>query len=124
MTDKYPVTVDEVRDAQDNLKVGMTEHEQKNFKEAIEAFKKSAMIHPFDENHLQELEKKLKAGSYKLQQESIAFMGCACVHLNEMIHGLDEDEKQQVPIDDSLMKAFKEWWKYVYPESGVFIQHF
>ena len=31
----------------------MEEHEQKNFKEAIEAFKKSAMIHPFDENHLQ-----------------------------------------------------------------------
>ena len=109
MTDKYAVTVDEVRDAQDSLKVGMEEHEQKNFKEAIEAFKKSAMIQPFDENHLQELEKKLKAGSYKLQQESIAFMGCACVHLNEMIHGLDEDQKQQVPVDDSLMNAFKEW---------------
>ena len=109
MTEKYPVTVDEVRDAQDNLKVGITEHEQKKFKEAIEAFKKSAMIHPFDENHLGELEKKLKEGSYKLQQESIAFMGCAAVHLNEMIHGLDEDEKQQVPVDDSLMKAFKEW---------------
>ena len=78
MTEKYPVTVDEVRDAQDNFKTGVSEHEQKNFKEAIEAFKKSAMIHPFDENHLEELEKKLKAGSYKLQQESIAFMGCAC----------------------------------------------
>ena len=109
MTEKYPVTVDEVRDAQDNLKIGITEHEQKNFKEAIEAFKRSAMIHPFDENHLGDLEKKLKEGSYKLQQESIAFMGCAAVHLNEMIHGLDENEKQQVPVDDSLMKAFKEW---------------
>ena len=106
MTDKYAVTVDEVRDAQDSLKIGMEEHEQKNFKEAIEAFKKSAMIHPFDENHLQELEKKLKAGSYKLQQESIAFMGCACVHLNEMIHGLDEDQKQQVPVDDSLTVSY------------------
>ena len=31
MTDKYAVTVDEVRDAQDNLKIGMEEHEKKNF---------------------------------------------------------------------------------------------
>ena len=35
MTDKSPVTVDEVREAQDNLKIGMPEHEHKNFKEAI-----------------------------------------------------------------------------------------
>ena len=76
---------------------------------AIEAFKKSAMIHPFDENHLSELEAKLKEGSFKLQQESIAFMGCAAVHLNEMIHGLDEDEKQEVPVDESLMSTFKDW---------------
>lgn len=109
MTENYPITVDEVRDAQDNLKEGITQHENKNYKEAIEAFKKSAMIHPFDENHLSELEAKLKEGSFKLQQESIAFMGCAAVHLNEMIHGLDEDQKQEVPVDDSLMNAFKEW---------------
>ena len=109
MTEKYPVTVDEVRDAQDNLKIGITEHEQKNFKEAIEAFKKSAMIHPFDENHLDEFEKKLKAGNFKLQQESIGYMGCAAVHLNEMIHGLDEDEKQEVPVDESLMNTLKDW---------------
>jgi hypothetical protein len=38
-----------VRDAQDSLRTGITEHEAKNFKEAIAAFKKSAMIHPFDE---------------------------------------------------------------------------
>ena len=75
----------------------------------IEAFKKSAMIHPFDENHLGELEKKLREGSYKLQQESIAFMGCAAVHLNEMIHGIDEDQKQEVPVDESLLNTFKEW---------------
>ena len=109
MTDKYAVTVDEVRDAQDSLKIGMEEHEQKNFKEAIEAFKQSIMIHPFDENHLKEFEKKLKAGNFKLQQESIGYMGCAAVHLNEMIHGLDEDQKQEVPVDESLMNAFKEW---------------
>ena len=109
MTEKTPVTVDEVRDAQDNFKNGATEHESKNYKEAIAAFKKSAMIHPFDEKHLSELEVKLKEASYKLQQESIAFMGCAAVHLNEMIHGLDEDQKQEVPVDESLMNAFKEW---------------
>ena len=109
MTDKYPITVDEVRDAQDSLRTGITEHEAKNFKEAIAAFKKSAMIHPFDEQHISELETKLKGGNFKLQQESIAFMGCAAVHLNEMIHGLDEDQKQEVPIDDSLMNAFKDW---------------
>ena len=109
MTEKTPVTVDEVRDAQDNFKNGATEHESKNYTEAIAAFKKSAMIHPFDEKHLSELEAKLKEASYKLQQESIAFMGCAAVHLNEMIHGLDEDQKQEVPVDESLMNAFKEW---------------
>lgn len=109
MTEKTPVTVDEVRDAQDNFKNGATEHENKNYKEAIAAFKKSAMIHPFDEKHLSELEAKLKEASYKLQQESIAFMGCAAVHLNEMIHGLDDDQKQEVPVDESLMNAFKEW---------------
>ena len=109
MTDKYPITVDEVRDAQDTLRTGISEHEAKNFKEAIAAFKESAMIHPFDENHLSELELKLKGGNFKLQQESIAFMGCAAVHLNEMIHGLDEEQKEEVPIDDSLMNAFKDW---------------
>jgi hypothetical protein len=109
MTEKYPISVDEVRDAQDSLRTGITEHEAKNFKEAIAAFKKSTMIHPFDENHLSELETKLKGGNFKLQQESIAYMGCAAVHLNEMIHGLSEDEKQEVPIDDSLMNAFKDW---------------
>ena len=67
------------------------------------------MIHPFDEQHISELETKLKGGNFKLQQESIAYMGSAAVHLNEMIHGLDEDQKQEVPIDDSLTNAFKDW---------------
>ena len=109
MTKKYPVTVDEVRDAQDYFKKGSTQHESKNFKEAIDAFKQSIMIHPFDENHLGEFEKKLKSGNFKLQQESIGYMGCAAVHLNEMIHGLDEDQKQEVPVDESLINTFKEW---------------
>ena len=106
MTEKYPITVDEVRDAQDHFKNGSIQHESKNFKEAIEAFKKTISIHPFDENHLDEFEKKLKAGNFKLQQESIGYMGCAAVHLNEMIHGLDEDQKEEVPVDESLINTF------------------
>ena len=97
MTKKYPVTVDEVRDAQEYFKKGSTQHESKNFKEAIDAFKQSIMIHPFDDNHLGEFEKKLKAGNFKLQQESIGYMGCASVHLNEMIHRWFELECKPVP---------------------------
>ena len=109
MTEDKPVTVEEVRSAQENLKNGITLHEKKNFKEAIAAFKKSAMIHPFDEQHISELETKLKGGNFKLQQESIAYMGCAAVHLNRLIQGLEEGQKQEVPVDDSLMNAFKGW---------------
>ena len=57
MTKKYPITVDEVRDAQEHFKEGSVQHESKNFKEAIKAFKQSIMIHPFDENHLDDFEK-------------------------------------------------------------------
>ncbi len=104
-----PVTVEEVRSAQESLKNGITLHEAKNFKEAIEDFKKSAMVHPFDSKHVEELGAKLKSGSYKLQQESIAYMGCAAVHLNKLIKDLNEDQRQEVPVDESLMSAFKEW---------------
>ena len=109
MAEENPITVEEVRSAQENLKNGITLHEKKSFKEAIDEFKKAAMTHPFDSKHVEDLGTKLKSGSYKLQQESIAYMGCAAVHLNEMIHGLDEDQKQEVPIDDSLTNAFKDW---------------
>ncbi len=109
MSENFPISVDEMRDAQEHLKNGITLHEKKEFKEAIEAFKKVAMIHPFDTKHIDELSAKLKEGSYKLQQESIAFMGCAAVHFNELVRGLDEEKKQEVPLDESLMKAFKDW---------------
>ncbi|MBT5347881.1 MAG: hypothetical protein HOL55_03830, partial [Nitrospina sp.] len=49
------------------------------------------------------------SGSYKLQQESIAYMGCAAGHLNKLIQGLEDGQRQEVPVDDSLMNAFKEW---------------
>ena len=46
------VTVEEVREAQEYLKTGITQSEEKNFIEASEAFKKSASVHPFDEKHI------------------------------------------------------------------------
>jgi hypothetical protein len=109
MAQDMSVTVEEVRDAQVSLKSGVTLHENKDYKAAIEAFKKSAEIHPFDSKHVDELGTRLKAGSYKLQQESIAYMGCAAVHLNRLIQDLEEGQRQEVPVDESLMQAFKDW---------------
>ena len=109
MAEDNSITVEEVRSAQESLKNGITLHEKKSFKESIEEFKKTAMTHPFDSKHVEELGVKLKSGSYKLQQESIAYMGCAAVHLNKLIQGLEDGQRQEVPVDDSLMNAFKEW---------------
>jgi len=109
MAEDKPITVEEVRSAQECLKNGITLHEKKSFKESIEEFKKAATTHPFDSKHVEELGAKLKTGSYKLQQESIAYMGCAAVHLNKLIQGLEENQKQEVPVDESLMSAFKGW---------------
>jgi hypothetical protein len=51
----------------------------------------------------------LKSGSYKLQQESIAYMGCAAVHLNKLIQYLEPEQSEEVPVDESLTSAFKDW---------------
>jgi hypothetical protein len=104
-----PVTVEQVREAQEYLKLGMSLHEKKNFSEAIEEFKKTALIHPFDENHLPELTKKLKAGGYKKQQESIAYMGCATVHLQHLVQELSDDQQEEVPVDEQFITIFKDW---------------
>ena len=103
------VTVEEVRSAQESLKNGIKLHEKKSYKEAIEEFKESAMTHPFDLKHVDELGMKLKSGSYKLQQESIAYMGCAAVHLNKLIKYLEPEKIEEVPVDESLTNAFKDW---------------
>ena len=108
MTDRA-VTVEDVRQAQEHFKVGDINYKDKNFKEAAVAFKASVKVHPYDEGHLAELEKKLKAGQYKLHQESIAYMGCAAVQLNRMIQELTEEQRDQVPLDEGLMKVFQEW---------------
>ena len=102
-------TVEQVRQVQDCFKAGVDFHGEKKFKEAIESFKNGAAVNPFQEGHLDELSKKLKAMSVKLVQESIAYMGCAAVHLKSMIDELDESERDLVPVDDSLLDAFKDW---------------
>lgn len=104
-----PTTVEQVREAQEHFKKGSALHESKDFKEAIEAFKKCASINPYDEKHLEELTKKLKTGSYKFMQESIAYMGCAAVHLNQLISELTPEEVDQVPLDKSLSEVFNTW---------------
>ncbi len=102
-------TAEQVRQIQDHFKEGTEYHNEKKYKEAIEAFKNGAAINPFDENHLEELDKKLKAMSVKLVQESIAYMGCAAVHLKSSIDELSENEKDLVPIDTSLTDVFTGW---------------
>ncbi len=104
-----PTTVEHVRQSQQHFKNGMDLHKEQKYKEAIEEFRKGAEINPFEENHIKELSQRLKSMSAKLVQESTAYMGCAAVHLNELIQELSEDECQQVPIDESLQKAFDSW---------------
>ncbi|MEE9258668.1 MAG: hypothetical protein V3U37_03910 [Nitrospinaceae bacterium] len=102
-------TVEDVREAQVHFQEGSRLHEEKDFNRAIETFKKTASVCPYDEKHLEELQKKLKGGSYKLQQESTAYMGCAAVHLNSLINELDDDQKKRVPVDEHLIDMFKGW---------------
>ena len=106
---RQQATVEQVRQVQEYFKAGTDFHGEKKFKEAMESFKNAAAVNPFQEGHLDELSKKLKAMSVKLVQESIAYMGCAAVHLKGMIDELSENERELVPVDDSLLDAFKEW---------------
>lgn len=103
------VTVEQVREAQESFKNGYNLHQEQQYKEAIEAFKQATSINQPDEGHLPELSKKLKAMSVKLIQESIAYMGCAAIHLQHLVDQLSEDEQAQVPVDDNLKKQFGEW---------------
>lgn len=106
---RQPVTVEQVREVQDTFKAGVDFQKEKKFKEAIEAFKKGSLVNCADENHLGELSKKLRAMSVKLAQESLAYMGCTAVHLNELIHELSEEDRDLVPVDKSLSEAFDSW---------------
>ncbi|MCH8157825.1 MAG: hypothetical protein IID18_08785 [Nitrospinae bacterium] len=104
-----PVTVEEVREAQEMFKVGVDLQEKKDFTGASENFRKTVLIHSQDENHLKELEKKLKEGKFKLQQESIAYMGCAAVHLSTLVKDLTEEQRNEVPVDEKLSEIFGVW---------------
>lgn len=106
---RQQATVEQVRQVQDYFKSGVDFHNEKKYKEAIEVFKNGAEINPFDEQHLEELSKKLKVMSVKLVQESIAYMGCTAVHLKCMIDELSENDKDLVPVEASLTETFNEW---------------
>ena len=106
---RKPITVEEFREAQEILKNAVELHENKDFHGAIESFKKAIVINAFNKDHLNQFQEKLKQGGYKLQQESIAYMGCAAVHLSQLVKELTEEQKEEVPIDDNLLKIFKDW---------------
>lgn len=102
-------TVEQVRVAQEQFITGSTLHENKNYNDAIEAYKKSVSQNPNVGNQLEILEQNLVKGSYKLLQKSIAYMGCAAKNLYDSINQLSEDERELVPIDKSLDKVFHSW---------------
>ena len=107
--DRTPITVEEYREAQDILKDAIDLHEKKDFYGAIKSFKKAIEIKPFNENHLDEFQKKLKEGTYKLAQESMAFMGCASVHVSQLVQELTDEQREEVPVDENLIKVFNDW---------------
>jgi hypothetical protein len=107
--DRKTSTVEEVRHAQDLFREGYTFHEQKQYKEAIDRFKECSGVNSFDPEHLDKLTRLLKEGSYKLLQESSAYLGCAVTHLHSLVSELSEDEKDMVPLDEMLLKTFGDW---------------
>ena len=56
-----------------------------------------------------EFQKKLKEGTYKLAQESMAFMGCASVHVSQLVKELTDEQREEVPVDENLIKVFNDW---------------
>jgi len=91
------------------LKDAIDLHEKKDYYGAIESFKKAVMVSPYDDDLLDKFQKKLKEGNYKLQQESIAYMGCAAVHLSQLLKELSDEQKEDVPVDENLVKIFSDW---------------
>ena len=106
---RKPVTVEEYREAQEILKNAIDLHEKKDFHSAVESFKKATMINPFNKDHLIKFQDKLKEGEYKLAQESVAYMGCAAVHLSQLLKELTDEQKEEVPVDENLTKIFQDW---------------
>lgn len=109
MSDRKLSTVFQVVEALEYFKSGYGFHQDKKYKEAIESFQKCSSVNPYEEAHLKELIKKLKAGGFKLIQESIAHMGCAAEHLKSLLDELDESDRQKIEMDKSLKEAFEAW---------------
>ncbi|CAI2718083.1 hypothetical protein [Nitrospina watsonii] len=107
--DHDPVTVEQVREVQELFKAGYKFHQEQKYKEAIAEFKKAASVRPIEEGHLKELATRLKGMSVKLVQESIAYMGCATMHFKMMVDELDEDQRDAVPLDETLKEQFEKW---------------
>ena len=107
--DRTQITVEEFREAQDVLKEAIDLHEKKDYYGAIESFKKAISVKPFNEEHLDVFEKKLKEGTYKLAQESMAYMGCASVHVSQLVKELTDAQREEVPVDENLIKVFNDW---------------
>jgi len=103
------ITVEEFREAQGVLKEAIDLHEKKDYYGAIESFKKAISVKPFNEEHLDIFEKKLKEGTYKLAQESMAYMGCASVHVSQLVKELTDAQREEVPVDENLIKVFNDW---------------
>ena len=44
-----------------------------------------------------------------MQQESIAYMGCAAVHVSQLLKELTVEQRDEVPVDENLIKVFNDW---------------
>jgi len=44
-----------------------------------------------------------------LAQESMAYMGCASVHVSQLVKQLTDEQKEEVPVDENLIKVFNDW---------------
>ena len=103
-----PATIEQVREAQKHFRDGLSLHEAERYEESIELFKKCVSINPLGPGRLEELSVKLKRGSFERLQESVAYMGCAALHLHSLIAELSDDKKEQVPIDPLLRDIWVE----------------
>jgi hypothetical protein len=36
-------------------------------------------------------------------------MGCAAVHLSQLLKELSDEQKEDVPVDENLVKIFSDW---------------
>ena len=45
----------------------------------------------------------------KLAQESMAYMGCASVHVSQLVKELTDAQREEVPVDENLIKVFNDW---------------